>query len=119
MPSFTVNFGPTPEPRYKTAKTHVSNVLSVRPVGCDMLQRLAEQHDREATVWTASEVLAAEQVTLILGTPLGHDEFVRRRLELKSREHDLPLFANFTIGVDSFVALCLFQCKLFVEGHPA
>ena len=49
----------------------------VRPAGCDMLQRLAEQHDPEARVWTGSEVPAAEQGIIILGTPLGHDEFVR------------------------------------------
>ena len=56
-----------------------------------MLQRLAEQHDPEARVWTGSEVPAAEQGIIILGTPLGHDEFVRAQLELKSREHDLLL----------------------------
>ena len=38
-----------------------------------------------------SKVLAAEQGIIILGTPLGHDEFVRRQLELKSREHELLL----------------------------
>ena len=57
-------------------KTHVWNMSGVRPVGCDMLQRLAEQHDPEARVWTGSEVPAAEQGIIILGTPLGHDEFV-------------------------------------------
>ena len=56
-----------------------------------MLQRLAEQHDPEARVWTGSEVPAAEQGIIFLGTPLGHDEFVRAQLELKSREHDLFL----------------------------
>ena len=34
---------------------------------------------------------AAEQGIIILGSPLGHDEFVRAQLELKSREHDLLL----------------------------
>ena len=56
-----------------------------------MLQRLAEQLDPEARVWTGSEVPAAEQGIIILGTPLGHDEFVRAQLELKSREHGLLL----------------------------
>ena len=75
--------------RVHNGKTHVWNMSGVRPAGCDMLQRLAEQHDREARVWTGSEVPAAEQGIIILGTPLGHDEFVRAQLELKSREHDL------------------------------
>ena len=75
-------------------------------------------------MWTGSEVLATEQGIIILGTPLGHEKFVRRQLELKSREHDLllsriPSLADFAICVGPPVALCLFPCRLFVEGHSA
>ena len=41
--------------RVHNGKTHVWNMSGVRPVGCDMLQRLAEQHDPEARVRTGSE----------------------------------------------------------------
>ena len=72
-----------------------------------MLQRLAEQHDPEARVWTSSEVPAAEQKIIILGTPLGHDEFVRAALE---RTWFAPLansqFVRFAICVGPLVALC-------------
>ena len=42
-------------------------------------------------VWTGSDVPVEEQGIIILGTPSGHDQFVRTQLELKSREHDLFL----------------------------
>ena len=125
MPSFTVKLWTHARIRVHNGKTHVWNMSGVKPVGCDMLQRLTEQHDPEARAWTGSEVPAAEQgIIIILGTPLGHEEFVRRQLELKFREHDLLLLANsqfgrFTICVGPPVALCLFPCRLFVEGDPA
>ena len=77
--------------RVHNGKTHVWNMAGVRPEGCDILERLAQQDDLEARVWTGSHVPAVEQGILILGTPLGHDEYVRAQLELKSSEHDVLL----------------------------
>ena len=53
-----------------------------------MLERLAQQRDPEASMCRGA---GSKTRDLILGTPLGHDHFVRTQLELKSRELDLLL----------------------------
>ena len=65
--------------RVHSGKTHVWNMAGVRPEGCDVLERLAQQEDLEARVWTGSQVPDAEQDILISGT--------------KAMEHDV-LFSN-------------------------
>ena len=116
MPSFTHELWTHARIRVHNGKTHVWNMSGVRPAGCDILQRFAEQHDPEARVWTGSG--AAEQGIIILGTPLGHDEFVRAQLELKSRDHDLllsriPSLSDLQSAWALF-ALCFFPFKLLV-----
>ena len=68
--------------RFHREKTHVCNMTGVRPEGCDVLKRLAQQEDLEARVRFQLQSKA---------TPLGHDEYVRAQLELKSMEHDVLL----------------------------
>ena len=77
--------------RVHSGKTHVWNMAGVGPEGCEVLERLAQQEDPEARVWTGSDVPLEQQDIRILGTPLGHGEFVRAQLEMKSREHDVSL----------------------------
>ena len=59
----------------------------VRPDGCDILQRIAVQSDPNAIVWRSSDVPTQQQRIKILGTPLGHHDFVQNHLERVADEH--------------------------------
>ena len=42
---------------------------------------MTEVHDNTARVWRGSEVPLADQGIKVLGTPVGHDEYVRSLLK--------------------------------------
>ena len=66
-------------------KTEVWNRAGVRPEACNILERIARQDDPTAVVWKGSDIPTPEQGLKILGTPLGHPDFVERHLEREAR----------------------------------
>ena len=62
-------------------KTKIWSAAGVKPAGCDVLQQIAEMFDPTATVWRGSDLPTCQQGMKILGTPLGHPDFVRASLE--------------------------------------
>ena len=62
-----------------------------RPAGCDVLDRAARALDPEfTTVWRGGGE-PVHQGVVILGTPLGHEDFVRAQLEHIVEEHNVLL----------------------------
>ena len=64
-----------------------SGIQQVKPPGCNVLQMVAETFDPTAVVWRGSGLPTQQQGMKVLGTPLGHPEFVKTNLELKSISH--------------------------------
>ena len=62
--------------RVHTGKTRVWNAAGVRPDACDWLERQAVLEDA-GPVWRGSDLSTFQQRVRILGTPLGHPDFVR------------------------------------------
>ena len=58
----------------------------MRPVVCDRLERIAQVENPRATVWKGGGVPTNEQGIKVLGTPLGHDDFVAHHLREVARE---------------------------------
>ena len=52
-----------------------------------MLVRVAHASDQRARVWRGSGIPAVEQGLKVLGTPLGHPEYVADQLEQLTAEH--------------------------------
>ena len=69
--------------RVHGGKTHIWNRAGTKPI----LQRQAEETDLEARVWRGSEVPTTEQGIKVLGTPLGHEDFVNQHLEQTGQKH--------------------------------
>ena len=55
---------------------HVWNSAGVKPDVCDALQRIAQASDPSARVWRGSELPPTMRGMKVLGTPLGHFEYV-------------------------------------------
>ena len=62
-------------------KTKTWNRAGNRPAICDMLERIAQRVNPRAKVWRGSQVPTADQGMKVLGTPLGHEDYVARHLE--------------------------------------
>ena len=77
--------------RVHHGKTKVWNQPGVRPVGCNALEQIARVTHPEAVVWTGSMVPTAQQGIKVLGTPIGHPDFVAAQLEAVRREHEVLL----------------------------
>ena len=73
--------------RINGGKTRVWNRSGSQPRGCDILQRIAVQSDPDAVVWRGSDVPTVQQGIKILGTPLGHHDYVQNQLERVADEH--------------------------------
>ena len=72
-------------------ETQVWNAAGVRPPTCDQLERLAQVSDPEARVWKGSDIPTVEQGVRILGTPLGHPDYVHTFLQNVLDEHAVLL----------------------------
>ena len=72
-------------------KTKVWNASGIRPEICTVLERMARETYRTARVWKGSEVPEDEQGMKVLGTPLGHPQYVRRFLSQLSEKHKVLL----------------------------
>ena len=73
--------------RVHGGKTHIWNRAGTKPRVCDILQRQTEETDPDARVWRGSEVPTTEQGIKVLGTPLGHEDFVNQHLERTRQKH--------------------------------
>ena len=74
--------------RVHHGKTQVWNREGVVPRGIDVMEAVAV-HDPEAMVWRGDVSLpTADQGVRILGTPLGHRDFVHSQLASLSEAHD-------------------------------
>ena len=72
-------------------KTKVWNASGVRPPACDALEEIARIANPTARVWRGSGVPTEQQGMKILGTPLGHPDYVRRHLGELAEEQRLLL----------------------------
>ena len=70
-------------------KTKIWNRVRVKPESCDALERMAHIEDPTSCVWRGSEVPTVRQGMKVLGTPVGHMDFVRNHLERTSADHQL------------------------------
>ena len=91
------------------------------PSACVALQSAAESVCPTAIVWRGdSELLTHQQGVKVLGTPLGHPDFVQRFLEGKIAEHRVLLEripeVPDTVGVVIVVLLRSRSGKLLLEG---
>ena len=69
-------------------KTQLWNRSGVVPTGAQALTEAAQRLDPEAIVWRGDVSLPPqEQGVMVLGTPMGHPEFVRSRLAAVSAKH--------------------------------
>ena len=73
--------------RIHGGKTRVWNSAGVKPDICDALQRIAQASDPNAQVWRGSELPPTMQGMKVLGTPLGHPDYVATYLEGMRRKH--------------------------------
>ena len=72
-------------------KTQVWNAAGIRPPACDELERIAQLTDPDARVWKGFLLPTSEQGVRILGTPVGHPDFVQAFLRKVLEEHDVLL----------------------------
>ena len=77
--------------RINEGKTQVWNLGGVRPEFCDTLERIARVIDPEALVWRGSGLPTEQLGIRVLGTPLGHDDFVAAHLQECLRSHQILL----------------------------
>ena len=73
-------------------KTVIWNKSGRAPEGVEVLEEAARRVDPSAVVWRGNPDLPNDrQGVVVLGTPVGHAEFVTRVLEEKTQEHSVLL----------------------------
>ena len=78
--------------RINQGKTQIFNRAGVFPPGCHHILRAGRQLTPPVVVWRGDSALPSDQQGVtILGTPLGHVDFVRAQLRAKIEEHRLLL----------------------------
>ena len=78
--------------RVHQGKTQMWNQAGVEPPGCHRLQAEAVLSDPTAVVWRGAEELArCRRGMKVLGTPLGHSEYIQAQLEMQAIEHQTLL----------------------------
>ena len=74
--------------RVHEGKTQLWSAIGESPPDHERLQRAAVLADPAAVVWRGSEDLPSHRRGIkVLGTPLGHQDFVRAQLEMLSAHH--------------------------------
>ena len=68
-------------------KTQLLNRAGTSPIVCDRLERAAQGVNPNARVWRGSLLPTDRQGIKVLGTPLGHPDFVARHLQAVVAEH--------------------------------
>ena len=80
----------TAEIRVHQGKTQLWNRVGENPRGWESLQRAVLAEDETAIVWRGSEELPAHQRGIkVLGTPLGHPDFVQAHLDKLTAQHQI------------------------------
>ena len=92
-------------------KTKVWNQAGLRLVGCNALEQIARVTHPEAVVWTGSMIPTAQQGIKVLGTQIGHPDFVAAQLEAVRREHEVLL--------DRISSVSDLQCAWLLLVHCA
>ena len=102
-------------------KTKIWNQAGERPPICDVLERIAQQNNPRARVWRGSEGPTAQQGIKVLGTPLGHPDFIRQHLRDVSEEHErfLTPRQRCAVRMASSVALCPGTSEFLVPSCQA
>ena len=59
------------------------NAVDDRQEFCDTLEQIAQRSDSHASVWCGSGLPLDKQGIKVLGTPLGHPQFVEAHLNKK------------------------------------
>ena len=77
--------------RVHLRKIKVWNSSGVRPRACDTLQDIATPLDSLDQVWKFSDLPTDQQGIKVLGTPLGHRDFVAAHLARVLRSHQMLL----------------------------
>ena len=78
--------------RVHVGKTKVWNRAGIRPLACDVLERIARIQHPSAVVWRGSDIPTVDQGIRVLGTPLGHpDPDVARHLQRVQQEQQILL----------------------------
>ena len=94
----------------------------MRPPVCDALELIAQREHLEARVWKGSNLTTGQQNIKVLGTPLGHPDFVSAHLDGKIQEHELLLsrIRSARLAICLGVIGPLRQCQghVLVEGCP-
>ena len=73
-------------------KTQIWNRGLFEPFGCHLLTAAARRVDPTAVVWRGDPTLPADQRGMkVLGTPLGHSEYVDAQLRHITAEHQILL----------------------------
>ena len=109
--------------RINPGKTEVWNAAGVKPSGCGVFQRIAETYDPTAV--RGSELPTHGQGLKVLGTPLGHHDFVKTSLEMKNIGHQffldrIPLLekvqASWLLSVSCAVARANYMTRVVEPG---
>ena len=104
--------------RVHGGKTRVWNSAGTRPLACDILEQIAQAtSDHAEPVWRGSDLPTDQQGIKVLGTPLGHADFVRAHLDRKvGRAPGVvaqdPNSSRPPISMAPLVALCSRQSHL-------
>ena len=77
--------------RVHVGKTKVWNRAGIRPLACDVLERIARIQHPSAVVWRGSDIPTVDQGIRVLGTPLGHSDYVARHLQRVEQEQQTLL----------------------------
>ena len=91
--------------RINMGKTQIFNRGNVLPPGCQHILQAGRQLNLPVIMWRGDSLLT------ILGTPLGHVEFVKAQLRVKAEEHGVLLNRVKAVSdlqrlVDSLLLLC-------------
>ena len=105
-------------------KTKLWNKAGILPSGVEELQQLSSSVDEDAVVWRGNPQLqTSRQGIKILGTPIGHEDFVRTQLMARRTDHDvllerIPCHSRFAGSMVVAVLLRLRSCQ-FCVAHSA
>ena len=98
-------------------KIQIWNQAGIRPDICDALERSAQAVNPSARLWRGSMVPIDRQGIKLLGTPLGHPDYVARHLLSVVEEHRvlltrIPRVKGFAECLASLAALCISSGQL-------
>ena len=94
--------------RVHLGKIKVWNVSGVEPRACQILQRIADASGDRESVWKGSGLPTELQGIKVMGTPLGHPDFVAAHLDRVLSDHRTLLERIQLCRTSSVRGLCSF-----------